>query len=104
MRGTDAYVIPRPSDVSESSLLKNISRAFNHYIKLVDTQGRKIEFKDLRKTYFTHITMALGNKAKLFTGHADDKMLEDHYLAKEFMAGNLRDFSMHGGEGQTISA
>jgi integrase len=103
-KGTNAYLIPRPKDISDMALLKNISRAFNHYIKLVDTGGRKIEFKDLRKTYFTRITMALGNKSKLFTGHADDKVLEDHYLAKEFAAGSLTDFSVFGSNDPKMTA
>ena len=93
-KGSDEYVFPRPSDVSPLTFVKIVSRAFNHFIKFVNTKGRKKEFKDMRKTYFTYITMALGNKAKLFTGHADEKVLEDSYVVKEFMAGKLSNFTV----------
>jgi integrase len=91
-RATDEYVLERPEGISETYLKGIIGRAFNHYIKLVNTNGRKIEFKNLRKTYITAITMALGTDAKIFTGHADDKIIEDHYLDKKFVASKLTEF------------
>lgn len=55
---------------------------------------RKIEFKDLRKTYITHLSMRLGKDTKIFTGHGDDQVLRDSYIAEEFVAANLSDFSV----------
>lgn len=97
-KGTDEYILERENGISEVHMAKIIGRAFNHYIKFVDTGNSKIEFKDLRKTYFTAITLALGAKAKMFTGHADEKVLENHYLAKEFIAGNLLNFTVYAGQ------
>lgn len=100
-KGRDEFVIPRPDNLNEVSMAKHVGRAFNHYIKLVDTGGQKVEFKDLRKTYFTFITKALGDKAKMFTGHADNKVLEIHYVAKEFLAGDLVNFNLYNSAGGT---
>ena len=36
--------------------------------------------------------MALGDKAKLFTGHADDEVLMKHYISKAWTAGGLSEF------------
>jgi integrase len=96
--GKDEYIIERPKGVSAMKFAENISRAFNHYIKLVDTGNRKIEFMDLRKTYITFLTLKLGNKAKIFTGHASDDILIDSYLAKEYIAGDLSNFNMFEGK------
>jgi integrase len=102
-KGKDEYVLVRPANVSELHMAKIIGRAFNHYITLIDTGGRKIEFKDLRKTYITFITLALGSNAKIFTGHADEKVLQDHYLSKQFIAGNLTNFDIFAGNNKTLN-
>lgn len=85
--GTDRHIIPFASDLRPSYVQDIISRAFTHYIKSVT--DRKIELKDLRKTYITRLSEVLGNKTKLFTGHADDAVLERHYLADEALMSGL---------------
>ncbi len=69
---------------------KAISRGFGHYIKLVT--DKPLQFKNLRKTYISHLVMQLGDKAKLFTGHSDDEVLMNHYISKAWTAGGLSDF------------
>lgn len=91
-KGTDGYIIEREETTEVKYLLDQISRGFSHFIKFVT--DRKIEFKDLRKTYITQLSLRLGKNTKIFTGHADDQVLKDHYIAEEFMAANLADFSV----------
>ena len=92
-RGTDEYIIDRQrEELSTKYMMQIISRGFSHYIKLASS--RKIEFKDLRKTYITHMAMALGDKTKLFTGHSSDEILKSHYVSSAYLAGNLSDFKM----------
>jgi|SRR4051812_32330058 hypothetical protein len=86
-KGSDKFIIPFPQKFKISYVQDIISRAFTHYIRLIT--DRKIEFKDLRKTYITSITMALGDKAKLFTGHSDDAVIQKHYLADSVLMGGL---------------
>lgn len=93
-QGTDKYIIPFPEDVNLNYVQDIISRSFTHYIKLVSK--RKIEYKDLRKTYITALTMALGDKAKLFTGHADDTVIKKHYLADSVLMAGLGNLNIFG--------
>jgi integrase len=95
-KGTSAYIIEREESLDTKYMLNEISRGFAHFIKLVT--DRKIEFKDLRKTYITQLSMRLGKDTKLFTGHGDDQVLRDSYIAEEFIAANLSDFSVFGQE------
>lgn len=93
-RETDKYIIPFPEGYNLIYAQDIISRAFTHYIKKVSF--RKIEYKDLRKTYITAITMALGDKAKLFTGHSDDAVIKKHYLADSVLMAGLGNLSVFG--------
>ncbi|MFI5151462.1 MAG: hypothetical protein ACHQRM_17170 [Bacteroidia bacterium] len=86
------YVLARLAELSLKYVMTALSRGFNHYIERVTTRG--IQFKDLRKTYTTHLTVALGPNAKMFTGHASDEVLKKHYLSGAYLAGNLGDFRM----------
>jgi integrase len=95
-KGTEGFIIEREGKVDIKYLLDEISRGFAHFIKLVTT--RKIEFKDLRKTYITQLSMRLGKNTKLFTGHSDDQVLRDSYIAEEFISANLSDFSVFSNE------
>lgn len=93
---SSGFILEREESLDIKYMLNEISRGFAHFIKLVT--DRKIEFKDLRKTYITQLSMRLGKETKLFTGHADDQVLKDSYIAEEFIAANLSDFSVFGQE------
>lgn len=91
--GTDKFIIPFPLNLKLSFIQDIISRSFTHFIKQVTT--RKIEYKDLRKTYITHMTMALGDKAEMFTGHSDKGVIQRNYLADSFIAGGLHKLKIY---------
>lgn len=91
-RTTNDFIINRPDRSDLKYMMDSLSRSFAHFIKQVT--NKKLEFKDLRKTYITHLTLALGADAKLFTGHTNDEVLKGHYLNGAFIAGNLNDFSV----------
>ena len=91
--GTDKFIIPYPVNLKTSNVQDIISRSFSHFIKQVTK--RKIEYKDLRKTYITHITMALGDKAEMFTGHSDKGVIQRNYLADSFIAGGLHKLKIY---------
>lgn len=93
-QGTDKYIIPFPEGFKLNYIQDVISRSFTHYIKQVSP--RKIEYKDLRKTYITAITMVLGEKAKLFTGHSDDAVIKKHYLADSVLMAGLGNLNIFG--------
>lgn len=93
---TNGFIIEREDNIEMDYLLDKISRGFAHFIKFVT--DRKIEFKDLRKTYITQLSMRLGKNTKIFTGHGDDQVLRDSYIAEEFISANLSDFSVFSSE------
>lgn len=91
-KGTGAFILSRPEGYSNSYMMNTLSRSFAHYIKLVT--DRKLEFRCLRKTYLTYLTLALGEKAKIFSGHSDSAVLRNHYLNEAFLVGNMNSFSI----------
>ncbi len=88
--GKNVPILDTDNYGSISTIEKAISRAFGHYIKQVT--DKPLQFKNLRKTYISHIVMVLGDKAKLFTGHSDDEVLMKHYISKAWTAGGLSEF------------
>jgi integrase len=93
-KNNSGFIIEREEGRDVKNMLDNISRGFAHFIKFVT--DREIEFKDLRKTYITQLSMKLGKDTKIFTGHGDDQVLRDSYIAEEFIAANLTNFSVFG--------
>lgn len=89
-KGTDGYLIERKANESTKLMMNGLSRGFNHYITLVT--DRPLTFKALRKTFLTFLVMALGDKAKAFSGHSSDDVLKKHYLSSAHIAGGLSDF------------
>jgi integrase len=89
-KGKEFTILDTKNYGSDSTIEKAISRAFGHYIKLVT--DKPLQFKNLRKTYISHLVMQLGDKAKLFTGHSDDEVLMNHYISKAWTAGGLSEF------------
>lgn len=88
--GTDDFVIPREKSIGITYMCDILSRAFAVFIKSASDRG--LEFNCLRKTYITKITMKLGDKAKMFTGHSDDAIIRKNYLNKEYSGSSLDKF------------
>ena len=88
--GKDIPILETNNYGNISTIEKAISRGFSHYIKFVT--DKPLQFKNLRKTYISHLVMQLGDKAKLFTGHSDDEVLMKHYISRAWIAGGLSDF------------
>ncbi len=91
-KNTNVCIIDWPESMKINHIMNILTKSFSHYIKFAT--DRKLEFKDLRKTYITHLTMALGSNARLFTGHSNDAILKESYLSSAYMAGNLSEFKM----------
>ena len=89
---SDGYIIERKANETTKLMMNGLSRGFNHYITLVT--DRPLTFKAIRKTFLTYFAMALGDKAKLFSGHSSDEVLKKHYLSSAHIAGGLSDFRL----------
>jgi integrase len=90
--GSNEFIFQRNESASVKNMMNNLSIAFGHFIKQVTT--RKIEFKDLRKTYITKLVLVLGDKAKMFTGQTNNEIIKDHYLSEAYLAGSLNNFEI----------
>ena len=91
-KGTDCPVLDTGAEESVRYIMQLITRSFSHFVEKAGI--RSLCLKDLRKTYISHLTGALGEKARIFTGHSDTKVIEDHYLSKSFLAGKLGDLKI----------
>lgn len=95
-KNTNQYILDTEVYLSKEYKIRFISRSFGHYIKIVSK--RKIQFKDLRKTYITRLSMLLGENTKMFSGHADTEVLKNHYISSKYIVGNLKDFDVFDSE------
>lgn len=90
--GTANYILEREPSLTSKYVMTFISRSFGHYIKFAT--DRKIELKDLRKTYVTKLFMILGDKAQLFTGHSGIEVMKSHYISSAYLAGKLNNLDI----------
>jgi len=88
----DDYIVA-PEITSRYSLKKFISKAFTHYWRVAGLK-RKVSFKNLRKTYETQLTAAIGEKA-MFVKHHDDKTAIKHYLGKKELLESTKDVRLY---------
>jgi hypothetical protein len=70
MTGEEEYIV-EPAVQNRETLKKFISKAFTHYWKVTGNK-RKVTFKNLRKTYETLLTSAIGEKAMLVKHNSDN--------------------------------
>jgi len=91
-KGSDAYVLEADKETSRKHLIGFISRSFTHFCQV--GQVKDLTIKNLRKTYVTKLTIVMGENAKIFTGHQDVKVMQNHYLSQAYLAANLKDFDV----------
>ena len=82
-KGTDTYVLAANEEQSRKYLTELITRSFSWFAGKAGVTG--LTLKNLRKTYITKLTMAMGSMAKTFTGHSDENVLHNHYLNQAYL-------------------
>lgn len=87
-KGLDKYLIDPDENCSREIIKNCLSRSFAYYISFVKTGGRKLEFKCLRKTWFTSCAAAVGtDMASFMGGHSDSEVTTNHYFNDLELAG-----------------
>ncbi len=71
--------------------MNSLSKGFTHFYNQLGI-CRKVQLKNLRKTYLTHLKFALGEDAKELSSHASSQVLDDFYIDDEVVAKSLRNF------------
>ncbi|WP_046758013.1 site-specific integrase [Kordia jejudonensis] len=93
-KGSHEHVlVPDRSKTSANAIKENLSKGFSHYYSLLDT-GHKLQMKSLRKTYLTYLKIALGDDAKKLSSHANDEILEKHYIDDKVISKAIQDFEI----------
>jgi integrase len=91
-KGTHTYILDGDTGKSRKYLMELTTRSFSHFAEKVGVTG--LTLKNLRKTYITKLTMAMGDNARIFTAHSSHEVLKNHYLSQAFLAGNLKEFDL----------
>jgi hypothetical protein len=89
----DQDFIIAPECKNRATLKKLLSSSFTHYWKVTGLQ-RKVNFKNLRKTYITRITDLIGEKA-MFIKHGSDRTSIKHYLSKKEHISEMRNLTLY---------
>lgn len=74
-------------------MMNLMSKAFPHYYAQLNT-GKKVQFKDLRKTFITSVYNFLGNKARLVTKHASVEVMLQHYIDDNIITEKMKGFDV----------
>ena len=88
----DAYIV-EPGMRNRYTLKKYITKEFTHFWRVTGNK-RKVSFKNLRKTYETLLTAAIGEKA-MFVKHNSDKTAIKHYLGKQKLLEATKDVRLY---------
>jgi integrase len=92
MTDQEGYIV-EPSIQNRETLKRFISKAFTHFWKVTGNK-RKVTFKNLRKTYETLLTSAIGEKA-MYVKHNNDKTAIKHYLDKQKLLEAAKDVRLY---------
>lgn len=92
-KGSDRYLIASESPRKRETIKDDMSKAFTHYYKKLGT-GKKLEFKNLRKTYITFLNNFTGGKAEEITGHSGQEIIMSNYHDPKVFNDVLLNFRM----------
>ncbi len=90
------YLFARDETRSRKNIMDDLSKAFSHYYKQLNT-GKNLQLKNLRKTFTTIASIQLKGDAKELTSHADDQVLNSHYVDLEIYRDKMK-FELFGEE------
>ena len=79
-RGSDKFLIE--SNLKRENIVDILSKSFSHYWAQLGLE-KKAEFADLRKSFINKMQLAMGDNARLVTGHQSNAVMDKHYLNKE---------------------
>lgn len=92
-KDTDKYVVATNEKSTRKTLMDKVSKAFTHFWKKTEID-KKLQLKNLRKTYLTALANHFGDSANLISDHADMEILKKHYLNNKKIVEKASDFSV----------
>jgi integrase len=99
-KGTDNYILAPEIKSRGEAMCDLLSRSFTHYYKQLNT-GRHLTFKSFRKAYITALSVyTRGANVMDYTGHKNERTIEQHYKDKSVIAKSLWDFEVFSAESE----
>ncbi len=92
-KGQNRYLIAPLSKRNRNTLKDDMSKAFTHYWKQVKSD-KKLQFKNLRKTYITRLNIYTNGQADSITGHAGQEVIMKHYQNPKVISAVIEGFRM----------
>ena len=92
-KNTNDYLIAQKSNVSRKTIKDKVSKSFTHFWNMTGV-NKKLQLKNLRKTYLTSLANHFGEKATLISDHAIFSVLKNHYLNDKKMVEKAKGFSV----------
>lgn len=94
-KGQNRYLIAPLSPRKRETLKNDLSKAFTHYWKQVDSD-KNLQFRHLRKTYITRLNNYTNGQADTVTGHASQAVIMRHYQNPKVISSVIEGFRMIG--------
>lgn len=102
-KDSNAYILAPDEPMSRQTIRRFLTRSFTHYYNQLNT-GRRLTFKNLRKTYITELSDQQGiDNAQHVTGHSSTQVMKDHYIDERTLASTAKQFSLFKKEKQKES-
>lgn len=92
-KGQNRYLIAPSSTRKRETLKDDLSKAFTHYWKQVNSE-KNIQFRNLRKTYITRLNNYTNGQADSITGHAGQEVIMKHYQNPKVISNVIEGFRM----------
>ena len=92
-KGTEEFLIGSYEKSSRETLLLYVSKAFSHFWSLTES-NKKVNLKNLRKTYLTALVQHFGDKAAMISNHSGIEVLKKHYVNSQQLVSASSDFKV----------
>jgi integrase len=100
-KDTDKYILAPEETLKRSTMMDMISRSFSiFYSKL--NNGKKRQFKHLRKTYISSAVAQFGTSATALSSHTKFDMIKQSYLDREVLKKAQKSFSVFGNSNDSV--
>ena len=92
-KSKDIYLIGAGEESKRETLMLFVSKAFTHFWSLTGVD-KKVQLKNLRKTYLTALVQHFGDKASMISNHSGINVLKKHYVNSQLLVSASKDFKV----------
>lgn len=100
-KNTDKYILAPEETIKRTTMMDMISRTFSIFYNKINN-GKKRQFKHLRKTYISSAVAQFGTSATALSNHTDFDIIKKNYLDTEVLKKAQKDFSVFGNSTDSV--